>query len=356
MAPTSGNPDDETGSGAPDQTPPTGAEDTGHDQRPAARDGARAGTSGPHGTPPDVPTMPQAHVSEVTARSISGGLALLLGLAGLIVGIALLAVAAGSDSGSTQGVLVPVGIVVIIAAVVAMRGLNMVAPGEARVVQLFGRYRGTIRTDGLRWVNPLTTRRRVSTRVRNNETPVLKVNDAYGNPIELAAVVVWKVRDTAQATFEVDDFLEFVATQTEAAVRHIAIEYPYDAHEQGDLSLRGNAEEITEKLVVELSARVRAAGVQVVESRFTHLAYAPEIASAMLQRQQAGAVVAARREIVDGAVGMVEAALRRLRRLRQEDIVTLDEERQAAMVSNLLVVLCGDRAAQPIVNTGTLYQ
>jgi hypothetical protein len=221
------------------------------------------------------------------------------------------------------------------------------------VVQLFGRYRGTIRTDGLRWVNPLTTRRRVSTRVRNNETPVLKVNDAYGNPIELAAVVVWKVQDTAQATFEVDNFLEFVATQTEAAVRHIAIEYPYDAHEEGDLSLRGNAEVITEKLVVELSARVRAAGVQVVESRFTHLAYAPEIASAMLQRQQAGAVVAARREIVDGAVGMVEAALRRL---RQEDIVTLDEERQAAMVSNLLVVLCGDRAAQPIVNTGTLYQ
>jgi regulator of protease activity HflC (stomatin/prohibitin superfamily) len=262
-------------------------------------------------------------------------------------------VAASSDSGTVKGALVPAGIAVIIAAFVGMRGLNMVAPGEARVVQLFGRYRGTIRTDGLRWVNPLTTRRRVSTRVRNNETPVLKVNDAYGNPIELAAVVVWKVRDTAQATFEVDNFLEFVATQTEAAVRHIAIEYPYDAHEEGDLSLRGNAEVITEKLVVELSARVRAAGVQVVESRFTHLAYAPEIASAMLQRQQAGAVVAARREIVDGAVGMVEAALRRL---RQEDIVTLDEDRQAAMVSNLLVVLCGDRAAQPIVNTGTLYQ
>ncbi|WP_372481959.1 SPFH domain-containing protein [Streptomyces fuscigenes] len=297
--------------------------------------------------------MPHAHVREVTAHSISGGLALLLGLLGLVVGVALLAVAAASDDTAVKGAMIPAGIVVIIAAFLAMRGLNMVAPGEARVVQLFGRYRGTIRTDGLRWVNPLTTRRRVSTRVRNNETPVLKVNDAYGNPIELAAVVVWKVRDTAQATFEVDDFQEFVATQTEAAVRHIAIEYPYDAHEVDDLSLRGNAEEITEKLVAELAARVDAAGVQVVESRFTHLAYAPEIASAMLQRQQAGAVVAARREIVDGAVGMVEAALRRL---RQEDIVTLDEERQAAMVSNLLVVLCGDRAAQPIVNTGTLYQ
>ncbi|WP_329460141.1 SPFH domain-containing protein [Streptomyces sp. NBC_01497] len=297
--------------------------------------------------------MPQAHVRETTAHSISGGLALLLGLIGLVIGVALLAVAAGNDSTTVKSALVPAGIVVIIAALMAMRGLNMVAPGEARVVQLFGRYRGTIRTDGLRWVNPLTTRRPVSTRVRNNETPVLKVNDAYGNPIELAAVVVWKVRDTAQATFEVDDFLEFVATQTEAAVRHIAIEYPYDAHDESHLSLRGNAEEITEKLVVELSARVEAAGVQIIESRFTHLAYAPEIASAMLQRQQAGAVVAARREIVDGAVGMVEAALRRL---RQEDIVTLDEDRQAAMVSNLLVVLCGDRAAQPIVNTGTLYQ
>ncbi|MEW2546051.1 SPFH domain-containing protein [Streptomyces sp. NPDC047002] len=297
--------------------------------------------------------MPAPRVAEVPAHSISGGLALLLGLVGLVAGIALLAVAGASASGAVQGTLVPLGIVVVVAAFFAMRGLNMVAPGEARVVQLFGRYRGTIRTDGLRWVNPLTTRRRVSTRVRNHETPVLKVNDAYGNPIELAAVVVWKVRDTAQATFEVDDFLEFVSTQTEAAVRHIAIEYPYDAHDENGLSLRGNAEEITQRLVTELSARVRAAGVEIVESRFTHLAYAPEIASAMLQRQQAGAVVAARREIVDGAVGMVEAALRRL---RQEDIVDLDEERQAAMVSNLLVVLCGDRAAQPVVNTGTLYQ
>ncbi len=234
-----------------------------------------------------------------------------------------------------------------------MRGLNTVAPGEARVVQLFGRYRGTIRQDGLRWVNPFTSRTRISTRVRNHETAVLKVNDAYGNPIELAAVVVWKVQDTAQATFEVDDFAEFVATQTETAVRHIAIEYPYDAHDEDGLSLRGNAEEITEKLAVELQVRVEAAGVEIIESRFTHLAYAPEIASAMLQRQQAGAVVAARRQIVDGAVGMVEAALARI---AEADIVDLDEERKAAMVSNLMVVLCGDRAPQPVLNTGTLYQ
>ncbi|MEU6846459.1 SPFH domain-containing protein [Streptomyces sp. NPDC046716] len=302
---------------------------------------------------PDVPQMPRTGVREFTAHSIGGGLALLLGLVGLIAGAALVAVGAGVDSVGVKATLIPVGIALAIAAFFAMSGLNMVAPGEARVVQLFGRYRGTIRTDGLRWVNPLTSRTKISTRVRNHETAVLKVNDAYGNPIELAAVVVWKVEDTAQATFEVDDFLEFVSTQTEAAVRHIAIEYPYDAHDEEGLSLRGNAEEITEKLAVELHARVEAAGVQIIESRFTHLAYAPEIASAMLQRQQAGAVVAARRQIVDGAVGMVEAALARI---SEQEIVELDEERKATMVSNLLVVLCGDRAAQPVLNTGTLYQ
>ncbi|MHC5258691.1 SPFH domain-containing protein [Streptomyces sp. UC4497] len=301
---------------------------------------------------PDV-QMPKAQVREFTAHSIGGGLALLLGLVGLIVGGGLIAIAGSTDSSGARGALIAVGVVVAICSVFAMAGLNMVAPGEARVVQLFGRYRGTIRTDGLRWVNPLTSRTKISTRVRNHETAVLKVNDAYGNPIELAAVVVWKVEDTAQATFEVDDFLEFVSTQTEAAVRHIAIEYPYDAHDEEGLSLRGNAEEITEKLALELHARVEAAGVQIIESRFTHLAYAPEIASAMLQRQQAGAVVAARRQIVDGAVGMVEAALARI---AEQDFVELDEERKATMVSNLLVVLCGDRAAQPVLNTGTLYQ
>jgi regulator of protease activity HflC (stomatin/prohibitin superfamily) len=298
--------------------------------------------------------MPAPRVREFAAHSIGGGLALLLGLVGLLLGAALVAVGGGVvHAAGAKAALIIVGVLTGIAAFFAMSGLNTVAPGEARVVQLFGRYRGTIRQDGLRWVNPLTSRTKISTRVRNHETAVLKVNDAYGNPIELAAVVVWNVRDTAQATFEVDDFLEFVATQTEAAVRHIAIEYPYDAHDEDGLSLRGNAEEITEKLAAELHARVEAAGVRIIESRFTHLAYAPEIASAMLQRQQAGAVVAARRQIVDGAVGMVEAAIARI---TERDIVELDSERKAAMVSNLMVVLCGDRAAQPVLNTGTLYQ
>ncbi|MBB5940225.1 SPFH domain-containing protein [Streptomyces zagrosensis] len=304
----------------------------------------------------DVPAMPEPRVREFAAHSVSGGLALLCGLLGLFAGIAALiaGIALANHGSAAAGVpLIIIGPLLAVAAFLAMCGLNMVAPGEARVVQLFGRYRGTIRTDGLRWVNPFTSREKISTRVRNHETAVLKVNDAYGNPIELAAVVVWRVEDTAQAMFEVDDFLEFVSTQTEAAVRHIAIEYPYDAHDENGLSLRGNAEEITEKLAVELHARVEAAGVHIIESRFTHLAYAPEIASAMLQRQQAGAVVAARQQIVEGAVGMVEDALDRI---AARNIVELDAERKAAMVSNLMVVLCGDRSPQPVLNTGSLYQ
>ncbi|MFI0859557.1 SPFH domain-containing protein [Streptomyces smyrnaeus] len=304
----------------------------------------------------DAPEMPTPEVRETAAHSIPGGLALLLGLIGFLLGVGAVVAGGGSASdggGAGGGVLIALGVVLVIGSVFAMAGLNMVAPGEARVVQLFGRYTGTIRADGLRWVNPLTSRTKISTRVRNHETAVLKVNDAYGNPIELAAVVVWQVRDTAQATFSVDDYAEFVSTQTEAAVRHIAIEYPYDAHDEAGLSLRGNAEEITEKLSAELTARVRAAGVSVVESRFTHLAYAPEIASAMLQRQQAGAVVAARKQIVEGACGMVEDALARI---TAQDFVELDEERRASMVSNLLVVLCGDRSPQPVLNTGSLYQ
>ncbi|RLU80872.1 hypothetical protein CTZ27_34225 [Streptomyces griseocarneus] len=306
--------------------------------------------------PADGPEMPKPPVREFPARDIGGGTALLLGLLGLLVaaGLIALAVSFGHDGKNALcAAFVVLGILVGLGSIVAMSGLNAIAPGETRVVQLFGRYRGTIRTEGLRWVNPLTSREKISTRVRNHETAVLKVNDAYGNPIELAAVVVWRVEDTAQAVFAVEDFQEFVATQTEAAVRHIAIEYPYDAHEEDRLSLRENAEEITEKLAAELHARVEAAGVQIIESRFTHLAYAPEIASAMLQRQQAGAVVAARKLIVQGAVGMVEEALGIL---TEHGLVELDEERKAAMVSNLMVVLCGDRAAQPVVNTGTLYQ
>ncbi|MEU9613789.1 SPFH domain-containing protein [Streptomyces sp. NPDC048209] len=305
---------------------------------------------------PDAPEMPTPQVRETVAHSIPGGLGLLLTVLGVFLGVALCIVGGVLGSDGHNGVGVPLfilGLLLAIASFFCMSGVKMVAPGEARVIQLFGRYVGTIRADGLRWINPLTSSRKISTRVRNHETAVLKVNDAYGNPIELAAIVVWKVEDTAQALFEVDDFLEFVATQTEAAVRHIAIEYPYDAHEEGGLSLRGNAEEITEKLAVELTARVQAAGVRIIESRFSHLAYAPEIASAMLQRQQAGAVVAARQQIVEGAVGMVEMALTRI---AEQDIVELDSERKAAMVSNLMVVLCGDRAAQPVLNTGTLYQ
>ncbi|MFE7431184.1 SPFH domain-containing protein, partial [Streptomyces sp. NPDC057545] len=290
---------------------------------------------------PDAPQLPDPQVREATAHSIPGGLGLLLTVLGVFAGIALViaGVVVGSNGSNAAGALIIVlGLLLAIASFFCMTGVKMVAPGEARVIQLFGRYVGTIRTDGLRWINPLTSSQKISTRVRNHETAVLKVNDAYGNPIELAAIVVWKVEDTAQALFEVDDFLEFVATQTEAAVRHIAIEYPYDAHEEDGLSLRGNAEEITEKLAAELTARVRAAGVRIIESRFSHLAYAPEIASAMLQRQQAGAVVAARQQIVEGAVGMVEMALTRI---AEQDIVELDSERKAAMVSNLMVVLCG---------------
>jgi regulator of protease activity HflC (stomatin/prohibitin superfamily) len=220
------------------------------------------------------------------------------------------------------------------------------------VVQLLGRYTGTVRTDGLRWVNPLTRRRRISTRIRNHETAVAKVNDVDGNPIEIAAVVVWQVADTAKAVFGVDDFAGFVAIQTETAVRHIAGSYPYDAHGEAQRSLRENAREITAELAAEIADRVLPAGVRVIESRITRLAYAPEIAQAMLRRQQASAVVAARQRIVEGAVGMVESALSQL---AVDGIVELDEERKAAMVSNLLVVLCSEHPTQPVVNTGTLY-
>ncbi|GAB3465078.1 SPFH domain-containing protein [Streptomonospora sediminis] len=243
--------------------------------------------------------------------------------------------------------------VLALAAVVVASGLTVVAPNQARVLQFLGRYVGTLRTDGLRWVNPLTSRKVVSTRIRNHETSVLKVNDAGGSPIEIAAVVVWQVEDSARAVFEVDDFVEFVSIQTETAVRHIAGDYSYDASPEESMSLRDNAADVTERLSAEVSERVESAGVRIMESRITHLAYAQEIAQAMLQRQQAGAVVAARRQIVEGAVGMVDTALQRL---ADRDVIDFDEERKAAMVSNLLVVLCSDRPATPVVNTGTLYQ
>jgi regulator of protease activity HflC (stomatin/prohibitin superfamily) len=288
--------------------------------------------------------MPRPQVAERVARGLSGWPVLGAVLVAVIAGVVLIITGVGA--------LVGAGIAVIVVAGLASIGLTAVAPGQARVVQLLGRYAGTIRTDGLRWVNPLTTRRQISTRIRNHETDIAKVNDAEGNPIEMAAVVVWQVQDTAKAVFEVDDFVEFVAIQTETAVRHIAGSYPYDAHGGEQYSLRENADEITGKLSEEITARVESAGVRVIESRITRLSYAPEIAQAMLRRQQAGAIVAARQRIVDGAVGMVETALGRL---AESDVVELDEERKATMVSNLLVVLCGDRDVQPVVNTGSLY-
>lgn len=232
-------------------------------------------------------------------------------------------------------------------------GLTIVNPNEARVVQLFGSYQGTLKIQGLRWVNPLTLRRKVSLRVRNFESGKLKVNDHDGNPIDIAAVVVWRVVETAEAVFHVDDYEHFVHVQSESALRNLATSYPYDAHVEGQISLRMSAGEIAHKLREEIQERLAQAGVEVIEARISHLAYASEIASAMLRRQQASAIIAARQKIVEGAVGMVEMALDLL---NAKKVVQLDEERKAAMVSNLLVVLCGDREAQPVVNTGTLYQ
>ncbi|OZD50879.1 hypothetical protein CH252_09710 [Rhodococcus sp. 06-1477-1B] len=248
--------------------------------------------------------------------------------------------------------LMAVGVALFVLSLPALMGLTLVQPNQARVLQLLGSsYSGTLRTPGLRWTNPLTYRRAISTRIRNHETGQSKVNDADGNPIEISAIVVWQVADTALASFQVDDYEEFVAVQTESAVRHIAGSYPHDA--EGRMSLRENADEITAAMSEEVHARVRSAGVEVIETRINRLAYAPEIAQAMLRRQQAGAVIAARQQIVEGAVGMVEMALSKL---EEKHVVELDEERKAAMVSNLLVVLCSDRDTQPVVNTGSLYQ
>jgi regulator of protease activity HflC (stomatin/prohibitin superfamily) len=232
-------------------------------------------------------------------------------------------------------------------------GHFMVNPNQGKVLQLFGEYRGTARIQGLRWANPLLMKKAVSLRVRNFESSRLKVNDNDGNPIEIAAVVVWKVVETAEAVFEVDDFENYVHVQSEAALRNLATSYPYDVHDEHLISLRGHTSTVADHLKREIQERLAKAGVEVIEARISHLAYAPEIAAAMLQRQQAGAIIAARQRIVEGAVGMVEMALAML---STKEILTLDEERKAAMVSNLLVVLCGERGAQPILNTGTIYQ
>ena len=288
-------------------------------------------------------------MNEITIKSTSGVPVLLVLLGLLVSGVAAF----------VFGILEPTPLTIALVAlleatvILLLFGLFMVDPNEARVLQLFGRYVGTVRESGLRWASPFYTKQRISVRVRNFETERSKVNDTDGNPIEIAAVVVWRVVDTAEASFEVDDFVNFVHVQSEAAVRNLATRYPYDMQDDGPLSLRGDTEEIAGQLKTEIQGRLHTAGVEVLESRITHLAYAPEIASAMLQRQQAGAIIAARSRIVEGAVGMVKGALEQL---SSEAIVELDEERKATMVSNLLVVLCGDKGTQPVLNTGTLYQ
>ena len=296
----------------------------------------------------EAPHQPGPEVSERPATVLPGLPLAIAGIAVVTLGIGLFVDGiTGSESG-----LVAVGAVLMIIAAAIFSGLTPVAPGEARVVQLFGRYTGTIRNDGLHWVNPNTKRLRISTKIRNHETTLAKVNDADGNPIEIAAVVVWQVEDTAKAVFGVDNLSQFVAIQAETAVRQIASDYPYD-EQDGGLSLRGSAGEINARLAEQIIQRVAPAGVKIVEARLTRLSYAPEIAHAMLRRQQAGAMVAARQRIVEGAVGMVESALARL---DEDGLVELDAERKAAMVSNMLVVLCSDHPTQPVINTGTLYQ
>jgi regulator of protease activity HflC (stomatin/prohibitin superfamily) len=281
------------------------------------------------------------------------------GLPGLPVAIVLILTTVGSiwwvirsaTNDSPAGAIA--GIIAVLLSVFLMIGLFIVNPNEAKVLQFFGDYTGTARQPGLRWANPFYSKKRVSMRVRNFESARLKVNDNEGNPVEIAAVVVWQVIDSAEAVFEVDDYNNYVKVQSEAALRNLATSYTYDAHEEGQMSLRGTTNAVAEHLKTEIQERLAKAGVQVIEARISHLAYAPEIAASMLQRQQAGAIIAARQRIVEGAVGMVEMALELL---SKRDIVTLDNERKAAMVSNLLVVLCGERSTQPVVNTGTIYQ
>jgi regulator of protease activity HflC (stomatin/prohibitin superfamily) len=286
---------------------------------------------------------------EKEIQGLSGWLMVVILIAALIVGVAGLVNAIRS----ADMVLLVVWAVVLLVAGICFAGLTVVNPNESSVVTLFGVYKGSIKTPGLWWVNPLTTRRKLSLRVRNFESGKLKVNDRDGNPIEIAAVVVWRIVETFEAVFNVNDYEHFVHVQSEAAVRILATSYPYDAHDDERISLRLSVVEISDRLRQEIHNRLEKAGIEVIEARISHLAYAPEIAGAMLRRQQAGAVIAARQKIVEGAVGMVEMALDEISR---KGMVQLDEERKAAMVSNLLVVLCSERGVEPVVNTGSLYQ
>ena len=277
------------------------------------------------------------------------GIPLLLGvIAAFLLSVWLFVSGVQAESITSVGA----GVVIDAVGIFLLIGLYMVEPNQAAVLSLFGKYVGTVKENGLRWNNPFFSKRKVSLRVRNFESGKLKVNELEGSPIEIAAVIVWQVLDSAEAVYNVDDYESFVHIQSESALRTMATSYPYDQHEEGDVALRSHAAEISKHLRDELAERLADAGVQVIDARISHLAYAPEIAQAMLQRQQANAIIAARTRIVAGAVGMVEMALADL---QKNGVVQLDEERKANMVSNLLVVLCGDRAAQPIVNAGSLY-
>ncbi len=292
---------------------------------------------------------PENRTVEQAARARNGYAMVALGLAAIVLAAALVM------ARITVGPLILVAAALLATGLLVLAGLYMLLPNEAAILTLFGQYVGTDRRDGLRWANPLTRKRKLSKRARNLNGPTLKVNDKRGNPVEIGAVVVWRVRDSAQAVFDVDDFETYVSVQAEAAVRHLASQYAYDDGEDlsaGEHTLRGGMDAVSVALREELQARFDAAGVQVIDAKLSHLAYAPEIAQVMLRRQQAEAIVSARHKIVQGAVSMVEAALQGL---AARNLIELDDERKAAMVSNLLVVLCSDRETQPVINTGTLY-
>jgi regulator of protease activity HflC (stomatin/prohibitin superfamily) len=288
-------------------------------------------------------------IRERTLSTLSGWVMLpLLIIAMIFVGWLIVQAAENDSTLGVAGFLLVEGLLSFLLA-----GFFIVNPNEARVTTLFGKYAGSVKKDGFHWANPLLKKRHLSLRIRNFESTKIKVNDHEGNPIEIAAIVVWRVVETAEATFEVENYEHYVKVQSEAAVRNLASQYPYDAYVEGQKSLRANTGEVADHLKEEVQARLAKAGLEVLETRISHLAYAPEIAAAMLQRQQAGAIIAARQRIVEGAVGMVEMALELL---SHREIVALDNERKASMVSNLLVVLCGDRNTQPVINTGTIYQ
>lgn len=287
-------------------------------------------------------------MKEIDKKTHSGLAAMIMALLMLVASVVVLVL------GIISSLLLPIiaGAVVFMAWFLVIAGFFTLQPNEAAVIILFGEYKGTVKKAGWHWANPFYTRRKISQRSRNLNGERLKVNDEMGNPIEIAAVIVWRVQNTAEAVFDVENYIDYVKTQSESALRHLARLYPYDSSDDKQLSLRGSADEVSEALKGELQERLGKAGVAVEEARLSHLAYSPEIAAAMLQRQQASAIIAARQKIVEGAVGMVEMALNKL---NENGIVELDEERKAAMVSNLLVVLCGERSTQPVINAGTLH-